>query len=158
MEEATQEKFNKTLLFFSENKIDIPIDVKNALEDVFTENGIINDVDIYFQEDRGTMEEELIIVNEVEAYLHKSSAGSIQNIFTYYGDIDYSVSEFTTLYENDETIIEEITNINKKEIPSRIDPTKWAIILIENVEWGEGTIIKTLRLYIYCPESGVDIE
>jgi len=157
MDEKTKEKFNRTLIFFSENKIDLPIDVKNALEDVFNENEGIDDVDIYFKEDIEAMEDELIIINEVDAYLDKPSSGSIRNTFTYYGDIDYSVSEFTTLYEKDDRIIEEITKINNKDMPSKIDPSKFAIVLTENVTWGEGKMEKKLKLYIYCPESGEDI-
>jgi len=150
------DKHEKILKFFSESKIELPIDVANSIEDVFNENENIDDAVIYFREDLNELEADLIIVNEVDAYLDKPSSGSIQNTFTYYGDIDYSVSEFVSLYGEKERVVEIITAINNQELPSRIKPDSYAVILIENVEWGEGKITRKPILYIYCPEEAGD--
>jgi hypothetical protein len=147
------EKHQKVLEFFNSNGVELPIDVANAIEDVFNENENIENVDIYFREDIDALETDLIIVNEVDAYLGIPSTGSIQNTFTYYGEIDYSVSEFVALYKDNGEIIEDITNINNQESPTKINPDLYAVVLIENVEWSEGNITRTPKLYIYCPEE-----
>jgi len=152
------EKLQKTLEFFKAENIELPTDVKNALEDVFSENDNINDVDIYFKDDIDILEGDLILTNEVNAYLTKPSAGSVNNTFTYFGDVDYSLSELVNLYDDNDNLLVDITNINNQQAPSKINPDSYAIILVENVAWNEGTLEKKPKLFIYCPQKSSEIE
>jgi len=150
------DKHKKVLEFFEQRNISLPIDVGNAIEDVFNENNNIENIDIYFQEDLEILENDIIITNEVNVYLDRPSSGSIQNIFTYYGDVDYSISEFVILYEKDDIIIESITSIDNRNNQTSVKKDMYAIILIETVEWTAGTITRIPKVYIYCPEESGD--
>jgi predicted aspartyl protease len=146
------EKLTKILDFYKENNIDLPIDVKNALEDVFSENENVKDVDLYFKEDASLFGEDLILANEVKAHLNSPSEGSTNNVFTYYGEVEISMSEFVNLYDEDKKI-EEVTNIDQLDRPTTINTSKYAIVLVESVKWKDGKIDKSLRLLVYCPEK-----
>lgn len=147
------DKLNKIREFFAESGVDLPIDVSNALEDVFNENDNIEDeVDIYFREDAEAFEEDLILANNVEAELKGPSKGSANNVFTYFGEIDYSLSEFVRLVDGEE-VIEEITKIDQLDIPSRLNRDMYAVVLIESVTWENSQVDRKTHLYIYCPES-----
>jgi biotin-(acetyl-CoA carboxylase) ligase len=152
------EKLQKTLEFFKNQNIQLPIEVGNSLEDVFTENDNINDVDIYFKEDIDLLQMDLVLVNEVDAYLEKPSSGNINNTFTYYGEVDYSLSELVNLYDDKDNVLLDITNINNQGRATIVKPDMYAVVLIENVVWGEGKMEKKPKLYIYCPESGQSEE
>jgi hypothetical protein len=147
-----KEKLEKTLDFFKQQNIILPTDVSNALEDVFSENDNVNDVDIYFKEDIELLQSDLVLVNEVNAYLEGPSNGSINNTFTYFGEVDYSLSEYVNLYDKDDKVLLNITNINNEEAMTNVNPEKYAVILIEGVVWGESKIEKTPKLFIYCPQ------
>jgi hypothetical protein len=146
------EKLQKILDFFKENQIELPIDVNNALEDVFNENEEVDNVDMYFREDAEVFEEDIILANNVNADLKGPSSGSMNNVFTYYGEIDYSMSEFIRLVDGEE-LIEEITMIDQLEVPSRLNRDMYAIVLIENVQWEKGEVKREPHLYVYCPEK-----
>jgi hypothetical protein len=146
------EKFEKIIEFFKENNIELPIDAKNALEDVFAENDKIDEVDLYFKDDAGLFGEDLILAKELKAYLNGPSEGVNKNVFTYYGEVDISMSEFVNLYDGDKKI-EEITNIDQLDRPTTINSSKYAIVLVETVKWKSTNIDKSLRLYVYCPEK-----
>jgi hypothetical protein len=153
-----KEKLERTLLFFKDNNIELPIDVKNAIEDVFSENDNVNDVDIYFKEDVETLENDITISTEIDVYLDKQSSGTYHNIFTYYGEVEYSVSEFVKLYKSDDQILENITDIDNSSRLSKINQESYAVILIEFISWGEGNLEKKPRLFIYCPENSGEEE
>jgi len=146
------EKLKKILDFFKESQVTLPIDVNNALEDVFNENENIDDVDIYFREDAETFEEDLILANNVNADLKGPSTGSMNNVFTYYGEIDYSLSEFVRLVDGD-NLIEEITIIDQLDVPSKLNREVYAIVLVESVQWEKGETTRSPHLYVYCPEK-----
>jgi hypothetical protein len=149
--ENNNEKLKKVLDFFAESKVELPIDVNNALEDVFNENKEITDeVSVYFKEDADLFEDDLILANNVNADLKGPSNGSVNNVFTYYGEIDFSLSEFVRL-TNGEEVVEEITNIDQLDKPSKLNRESYAVVLVENVKWEKGEIVKKLNLYIYCP-------
>jgi hypothetical protein len=147
------EKLTKILDFYSENNIDIPIDVKNALEDVFSENDKVDEVDLYFKDDAALFGEDLILAKELKAYLNAPSEGVNKNVFTYYGEVEISMSEFFNLYDGEKKI-EEITNIDQLDTPTKIiNKSQYAIVLVETVSWKAGKVEKSLRLSMYCPEK-----
>jgi hypothetical protein len=146
------DKLKKIYEFFEESKVELPIDVKNAMEDVFTENDGVEDVDIYFLEDSELFEQDLTLKNEVNVYLNSPSKGSSNNVFTYYGEIDFSLSEFVRLYDG-ETLLEEITRIDLSESPSKLNDSMYAVVLIERLKWEDGKLARHLKLHIYCPKS-----
>ena len=148
------DKLEKILEFFKSEKIELPIDVNNAIEDVFNENDTINNVDIYFREDANVFESDLLLENRVDAHLNKPSSGSVNAVFTYYGDIEYSLSEFVTLYNDENEVEEQITSIDNRDSHSRLDPDRYAVVLLEKITWENGKIERTPNLFIYCPEGG----
>jgi hypothetical protein len=147
-----ENKHQQILQFFTDNDVELPIAVQNALEDVFTENNMIEHVDIYFKDDYELLGEELRVINEVNAYLEQPSSGSIFNVFTYYGDIEYSVSEFVNLLDTKGKIIEDITHIDNRNAISEANPTDFLVVIFEKLKWSEGTLTRDPKLVIYCPE------
>jgi hypothetical protein len=157
MEANNQEKLKKILDFFKENKVELPIDVNNALEDVFNENKEIDEVNIYFKEDADLFEDDLILTNNVVADLKNPSSGSVNNVFTYYGEVDFSLSEFVRLVDGEE-VVEEITSIDRLDNPSKLNRESYAVILVENVKWEKGEVTRKPNLSIYCPQNSPDAE
>ena len=64
-----KEQFDAVLGYFSENNISVPTDVKNAIEDVFLENDVINGVECYHKEDLEQFQEDLTLENIVRMSL-----------------------------------------------------------------------------------------
>jgi hypothetical protein len=147
-----ENKHQQILQFFEESDIDLPIAVQNALEDVFAENDSIENVDIYFKDDYELLGEELRVINEVDVYLGQPSSGSVFNVFTYYGDIEYSVSEFVNLLDEKGGIIEDITHIDNRNAMTEANPEEFVVVLFEKLEWSDGQLVRDPRLVIYCPE------
>jgi len=151
-----QEKFQKIIEFFEEEEVEIPIEVRNSIEDVFNENDQLGTVDIYFREDHSALQEDLMLTNRVECYLGKPSIGSSNNVYTHHGEIDYSLSEFVTLYDENGNIVEEITRIDNSGMPTIIEPNTWAVVMIEKVEWVTDKLDRIPKVYIYCPELSLE--
>jgi hypothetical protein len=149
------EKFKQIIEFFKEEDIELPIDVNNAIEDVFNENDEVEKVDIYFRKDASVFEDDLRLSNTINAHVDKPSTGSVNAVFTYYGNIQYSLSEFIRVYNNDQEE-EEVTVIDNLERPSVLDQDSYAVVLVENIEWENGNLNREPHLYIYCPEEGVE--
>lgn len=152
-----KEKHQRLLEFFKEQGVELPIDVNNALEDVFNENDGIEDVDVYFKEDADLFGDELVLVNDVKAQLKGPSEGKSNNVFTYYGEVDYSLSEFVKLMDGDK-VLEDITNVDQLDMPTTVNRSMFAIVLIEAVEWKNGTSSKRPKLYVYCPQESKDAQ
>ena len=151
------EKFQRIIEFFEqEQEVEIPIEVKNSIEDVFNETDELGDADIYFREDHEVLQEDLTLTNRVDVYLGKPSIGSSNNVYTHSGEIDYSLSEFVTLYDENGNLEEEITRIDNTSIPTIVDPNTWAVVLIEKVEWAGDKLDRILKFYIYCPELSLE--
>ena len=144
------EKYIKIMEFLKESNVQLPIDVGNALEDVFNENENVDDVDIYFREDADLFQSDLILVQDVKANVSGPSEGSTNNVFTYYGDLEISMSEFVRLYDNKE-LIEEITKIDQMDVPTKLNKEKFAIVLVETVKWEKMKVARRPHLYVYCP-------
>ena len=153
----SKEKLKQILVFFKDEGVTIPMDVRNSIEDVFNENENINGAHIYFKEDAIQFENDLVLVNEVKAQLKGNSTGKSNNVFTYYGEIDYSLSEFVKLYDG-ELLLEDITHIDRQMERSRVNPTSWAVVLIEKVQWESGEITRESQLFIYCPHESEDVN
>ena len=152
-----KEKHQRLLEFFKEQGVELPIDVNNALEDVFNENDSVEDVNIYFKEDADLFGEDLILVNDVKAQLKGPSEGKSNNVFTYYGEVDYSLSEFVKLMDGDK-VLEEVTNVDQIDAATTINQSMFAIVLIERVEWKDAKISKKAEMYVYCPQESKDAQ
>jgi hypothetical protein len=150
-----KEKFEKVLEFFRDKGIEIPTDVRNAIEDVFTENDSITDINIYFKEDAEVFESDVVLLKEIDAYVTDLSAGSVDDVYTYYGEIDYSLSEIYNLYDNktSQTTIADVVNIDNQSKASILNSEQWAVVLIETTRWDEGKVEKIQKTYLYSPHS-----
>lgn len=151
MEEMT--RLEKTLNFFEEMNVILPTEVHNSIEDAFEMSDDIESIDIYFLQDQEAFTKDLILTNEVKAYLDKPSEGNTVNVFTLSGEVEYSLSEYVVLYDSNNEEVERITNIDRSNTPTKIlNNKKYIITMIEEVSWKDGEIDYTPRLYIYCPE------
>lgn len=144
-------KHEAILEIFNEYVIEIPIAVTNSFDDAFEENPEIELVDVYFRGDYELLGKDLQVINAVKAYIDHPSDGTSYNVFTYFGDIEYSVTEFVKLFDG-EKLLEDITHIDNKNAPTEVNPGEWAVVVFEKIEWGEGKYTKTPKLIIYCPE------
>jgi predicted kinase len=145
------EKLEKILDFLKSEGVEVPTEVKNSIEDVFAENDNVENVDIYFKEDADLFGTDLTLINEVNSYLNLPSKGNYNNVFTYYGEIEYSLSEFVKLYDGDK-LIDNITNVDKRDIPTDFRSSDFAVVLVERVKWEQSKLVRTPHLYVYCPQ------
>ena len=164
--EERNEKLETVRNYFKEMGVEIPISVMNAIEDVFDENDVVDNVDVYMKEDAETLLDDVSFKDIVTIDISGKSEGSRHNVFTYYGDVAFDENIMITLNKGDEIIdtlddIKSTFSTDDKEMNiSRFDENDWAIILIEHITW-EAPCEKENRtnlLVIYCPESGEDDE
>lgn len=162
------EKFEKVIDYFKSNSINLPTDVKNSIEDVFNENDEIENVQFYYKSELQDFQNDLRLNNIIKAYIDGFNTGIVHNTWTYYGQMDFSLSEYVALYsrsknedgtETDE-LIEEITNIENKDVSRIYSDKEYAIILYETISWETPTEApkRTLQLFIYCPEEYTEEE
>lgn len=155
-----KEKFDAVVQYFDDMNIALPTDVRNAIEDVFSENDNVEGVECYHKEDLETFQSDMTIKNETKIYLSGKNSGKITNVFTYYGSLSYALSESINLYDDEDNVLEDISNI-EAETETIVDiPTDYCVVLLEVVEWNSetGKHEKQPKLYIYCPESSEDEE
>ena len=158
------EKFNKVLDYFSNSNIQLPTDVKNSIEDVFRENDNIEDVQCYHKDELDDFQKDLKLSRDITIYVNGSSKGYDIAPFTYYGQIDFSLSEHLVLIEKDqkgnESVKSELVNIDNSDIPSLVfDPKEYQIILLETTSWNSPDPFQIHdRLFIYCPEENKEID
>lgn len=151
-----KEKFDAVINYFSDLKEPLPTEVKNAIEDVFLENENIEKVVCYYKEELDDLEKALTFKNDVEMYITGENNGITNNIWTYYGGAEYSLSETINLIDKEkDEILEEISKLVNDENTKIDDPNSWNVILHELVEWDstKGECKRTLTLHIYCPFS-----
>lgn len=156
-------KFKAVIDYFKNLNIDLPTDVVNAIEDVFKENDNIENIQCYFRNELNDFQHDLRLFNKIKIYTDGKSIGSIANVFTYYGQINFSLSEETTLLNRNkdvEDIIETITNIDNSEVDSLVyDPEEFEVVLFETLTWNTpGTPSRKVELYIFCPENSPEDE
>lgn len=120
------------------------------------ENDNISNVWCYHPEEKADFEKDLTLKNEIKISLAGLNAGSIYNIFTYHGDIDYMVSRSTKLFNEKGDVEEEIDDFSPIGNSKIVEPTEYAVVMLEKVEWdsGEKKLERTDTLYIYCPVTG----
>ena len=150
-----KEKFNAVIGYFEEENIQLPTEVKNAIEDVFLENDDIEGVECYHPEDIEQFQEDLTLTNFVKMTIGGSNEGETNNIWTYYGNVTYSLSEAIILVDDQDEIIEEISKIENDEPTIVESRNHYAVVLRERVSWNAQSKAPTREtvLYIYCPVS-----
>lgn len=152
------EKFNAVVGYFNDLRITLPTEVKNSLEDVFQENDNIESVEVYHPEDRDAFQTDLRLFNNVTLSMTGTNEGSVMNVWTYYGDVQFSLTEKTVLVDENGELLETISELDNSEMPSVLNsPEDFAIILLEKTEWKGSDKEKKFErhpsLYIYCPLS-----
>lgn len=149
-----QAKFEELLGYFTENGITLPTDVRNAIEDVFHENDNVESVICYHIDEAEEFQNDLKLTNEVNMYITGKSSGVVNNVWTYYGGMQYSLSEYIRLLEENGTLIEDISKIENDEVSLLYNLKEYVVVLLEKVSWETpGNLTREQVLYIYCPES-----
>lgn len=151
-----KEKFQLVLNYFSDMGIEIPVSVRNSIEDVFMENDNVGGVECYHKEDLKVFESDMVIKNNIDITVNNGSTGEFYNVWTYYGEINYSYGEDYNLVDKDGNIIETISNIQSElDTSELINPNDWVVLLLEKLSWNKDvdTPSREATLYIYCPEE-----
>lgn len=146
--------------YFESIGVEVPTSVCNAIEDVFMENDNIETVECYHIEDLDQFQKDLRLENTIELTVDGPHLGNTHNVWTYYGDVEYSYSEFTTLRNNDGDVVEKVSEISNDNDTIVNDRKDWIVTLVESVNWGSGSegVERNLTLYIFCPESSESYE
>jgi len=150
-----KEKFEKVLNYFNDLNIEVPTEVKNAIEDVFMENDDIKSVDIFHIEDIESFQETFTLVNDVKMWKTGKNIGQTNNVWTYYGDITYSLSESILLLDEYDQTLEVISKL-ENNVPTTVnDPNSYAVVFLEKVNWNseKKEYSRDQKLSIYCPIS-----
>lgn len=160
---ATEELRKNTLDFFDRNKIVLPIEVTNALSDVFDENDFTSDdddvINIYFKEDLEDFLTDTTIITQLNVQVKGgNSSGEILNKYSYYGVLktEQAYTEDIGLYDG-ENLISHVSYIEPTDTNKLEDPNDYCIVLIEEQEFHYGDFITVPRLYMYLPVSGENI-
>ena len=158
-------KFDQVVHYFDSMSISIPTAVKNAIQDVFEENDNIANVDCYHAEDIIDFEKDITATNTIDMLLGVADTqgphhGSVDNMYTYYGDINRALHESILLKDADGETLEEISGFSSGEYSLLNNPADWAVIVVEKVEWDskDNSFSRTARLIIYCPINDEDEE
>lgn len=147
------EKFKMVTDYFIENGINLPTDVKNSIQDVFEENDNIDRVECYHKYDIEELKKDLMLKNTIHININGSSAGTTMSTWSYYGAVEFSLSE-EVLLTNDESVIEVISDFNNTSETYFYNENEYAVILVEITNWKTpGEIKKEDVLYIYCPKD-----
>ena len=162
-QEITEQLRQKTFEFLQKNNIQLPIDVKNALNDVFDENDFTSDeediINIYFKEDLEDFLTDTLLITQLNIQVKGgNSSGEVLDKYSYYGvlNTDNAFYENIGFYDG-ETLIKQHSLIEPTDTNKLEDPNDYCIVVIEEQEFhmGEYTVIP--RLYIYIPTSGEGI-
>ncbi len=165
-EEITEALRKKTFEFFEKYRIELPVQVKNGISDVFDENDFTSDeedvINIYFREDLEDFEMDTALSVDLNVQATGgNSSGDIFNKFTYYEpnslETKNAVSQHIHIYDGEE-MLDSILNIDATASNHLENPNDWGIFLIEEQRFEMGNYEKTQRLYIYSPVSGKGVE
>ena len=165
-EDVNNEYKKRTFDFFKNNNIDLPIPVKNAIEDAFDENDFVQTengddvVNIYFKEDLEDFLRDTTIYRQLNVQvMGGNSSCDILDPFVYYGDIDFTnaINENINLYNGEEEI-KNVSNINAQDTNKLADPNDYCVLIIEESECHMGEYSTMIRLYIYVPSSGENVS
>jgi hypothetical protein len=147
-----QEKFKKTVDYFKSQKIDLPESVVDSIQEAFEENDKIKNVKVYFKNDVADFAAEIFINNYAKIKLDGTSSGSITETFTYYGNIDYGMSENVDLFDKDDKEKLEVSKYENGITTTIENPEDYVIMVAETSSWNApGTMTVEDTLNIYCP-------
>lgn len=151
------EKLKQIQEFFKENGLEPSIEVSNALGDVFSENDedTIDQVNIYYRSDLEEFCKDMTLQMQAIIRLNGPSEGQCHSVYTYFGEMEISLSEFVKLYNNingEDRLIEDITNIDNSGVMTKVlNPDSFIVTLLETTTW-ENNQYRVIRdLKIYCP-------
>lgn len=152
----------QTTEFFSKNNIQLPIEVQNAISDVFDENDFNDDdsVNIYFKEDLDSFQSDTMLLKQLNVQVRGgNSSGDILDKYSYYGVLttEGAYSENIALYDGEE-MINQLSYIEPTEINKVENPDDYCVVVIEESEFHMGEYNVIPRLYIYVPKNGEGIE
>lgn len=160
------EKYNKqlketVLQYFADREIQIPLTIKNCIEDVFSETDFLSETEdnlnIYFKEDLVEFETDTMITTIVNVQVHGgNSAGYHLTKYTYYGELLTTPEAYTkqiTLFNGEEDLVR-IDDFMATETNKLVDPNDFCIVVIYDHSFEMGDYTVTPRLYIYLPLSG----
>lgn len=154
----------KTLKYFEERNIEIPIPVKNAIEDVFDENDFNHEypdddaVSLYSKNDIDEFEADTCVFTELEIQVGEGySSGDVINKFTYYGELSTAnaYTEYINLY-NGEELVNEVKKIEKTSNNKLINPDDFCVIVLEEQIFRYGEFESIPRVFIYVPKEWSD--
>lgn len=139
--------------YFEEENIILPTEVRNSIEDVFLENDNIEGVECYHREDLEQFQEDLTLTNFVSMSINGYNNGETNNVWTYYGNLTYSLSEAIILVDENDEVLEEVSKLENPESTTVETPNNYAVVLLEKVNWISETksISRHPILFIYCP-------
>ena len=146
------DKFNAVVEYFSSLNIELPSDVKNAIEDVFRENDDVTDVECYHSEDVEQFGIDLSPQNIAIMNLDGSNSGEAVSFYTYYGEVEHDLLEEIMLFDGDD-LHTEISKIEGSGTSKLVDENDYTVILVERTKWDSKASVAdlTTTLMIYCP-------
>lgn len=145
------EKYKLVLEYFKELNIELPMAVSHAIKDAIEEKNISNDIELYHHEHVQDFAEDLVVKKKVIIYSDKVADISIDNTYTYYGYVDYSMDEYVALYHGN-SLFDLTTNIESVGA-SEFDAQDYVVVVRETITIKNGEYVPNHTLYIYCPES-----
>lgn len=153
-----KEKYEQVLKYFTDEGISLPTEAKNAIEDIFMENDNIDSVQCYYSSELEDFLNDITLKNETIMFMDGHSRGTIYNVYTYCGDTQISLSEYTVLAEkepdeNEEiNVLETITNYQAEGKSIVFNSKEYNFVLLEKIHWeAPGEIKKENSVYLYCP-------
>ena len=78
------------------------------------------------------------------------------NVWTYYGDVQFSLTEKIELLDDNGEVLETISEVDGDSPSILHNPNDYAVILKETTDWvgdKERKFERHAQLYIYCPKS-----
>lgn len=119
------------------------------------ENDNVESVDCYHLEDLDQFQLDMEMSNNINMTVGGSHSGDINNVWTYYGNIEYKYHESINLLDKTGNVVEPVSNIDTgPDATFVVSQDDWVVTLVEKVNWGDGDKVeRKLGLYIYCPHS-----
>ena len=161
---VTEELRKNTFNFLEKNNIELPFNVKDALNDAFDENDFTSDEDdiinIYFKEDLEDFLTDTLLLTQLNIQVAGgNSSGDVLDKYTYYGNLITANAFYENIgFYNGEELVKQHSLIEATDTNKLENPNDFCIVVIEEQEFhmGEYTVIP--RLYVYIPKSGEGIE
>ena len=116
------------------------------------ENDDINSVECYHKNDLEIFQKDLTLRNFVAMNLDGSNRGDTNNVWTYYGNLTFSLSEAIILVDNNDEIVEKISELENPNETILEVSNQYAVVLLEKVNLDTknvNNVNRDLVLYIY---------